>query len=154
MLCTCTSYRSIERNWISECVCDNMSANTEYAIVLSLHAHRTGHWYSIGTVQSPSLLHYPTGCWLCLSAWFLTRWKVCRALVNPIETASVKEAETMYWSITSGIKNLRMHVKSHKLMGILWAHAGTIGCIGLKERCHTPGSQAFIYKNYVQKPVP
>ncbi len=35
----------------------------------------------------------------------------------------------MYWSITPSTKNL--HIKSHKLMGILRANTGAIGCIVL-----------------------
>ncbi len=35
----------------------------------------------------------------------------------------------MYWSIAPSIKNF--HIKSHKLMDILWAHMGVIGCIRL-----------------------
>ncbi len=47
------------------------------------------------------------------------------AAFNPMHPIG-ETTESMYWSITPNIK-------SHKLMGILWAHTGAIGCIGLSS---------------------
>ncbi len=57
------------------------------------------------------------------------RWKFWENVGSGSYRKQLKEAETMYLSVTPSIHT--PPYKYQKLMDILWAHTGTIGCIGL-----------------------
>ncbi len=77
-----------------------------------------------GGTQRAITLHFSQSL---LKAYILHTWPIVQYMVTSCTTPHrkwLKEAQTMYQSITTSIK-------SHKLVGSLWVHTDTIGCVVL-----------------------